>query len=198
MSLSTKRQGATNDCGTSLAAASTPVVSGACTRSRPRWSHPQSTWYLVAGALVPYKRVDLAIEACRALGRPLKVIGTGSHAAGIRALGHAEFLGWQPDEVVRDHYRRCRGLLFPGEEDFGIVSVEAQLCGAPVVALAQGGALDTVTPETGVLYEGSLEEGIGTFEAKSFDPEACRRNGLRFTRAVHMKAIREFVESALV
>ena len=154
-------------------------------------------WYLVTGALVPYKRVDRAIEACRALGRPLKVIGTGSQGGGIRALGHAEFLGWQPDEVVRDHYRRCRALLFPGEEDFGIVPVEAQLCGAPVVALAQGGALDTVTPETGVLYGGALEEAIGTFESKTFDPKACRRNALRFTRAGHMKAIRRFVESAL-
>lgn len=158
---------------------------------------PREDWYLFAGALVPYKRVDLAIEACRALGRRIKVIGTGSHERRVRALGYAEFLGWQPDEVVRDHYRRCRALLFPGEEDFGIVPVEAQLCGAPVIALARGGALDTVTAETGVLYRESLAEAIRTFEARSFDPGACRKNALRFAREGHKREIREYVERAL-
>jgi glycosyltransferase involved in cell wall biosynthesis len=158
---------------------------------------PREDWYLYAGALVPYKRVDLAIEACRALGRKLKVIGSGSHAAPIRKLGHAEFLGWQPDEVVRDHYRRCRALLFPGEEDFGIVPVEAQLCGAPVIAFAKGGALDTVTEATGMLYGGPLAEAIRSFEARTFDPAACRANGLRFGRREHQRQIRAWVEGAL-
>jgi glycosyltransferase involved in cell wall biosynthesis len=158
---------------------------------------PREDWYLLVGALVPYKRPDLAVEACRALGRRLKVIGSGTHEKRIRALGHAEFLGWQPDEVVRDHYRRCRALLFPGEEDFGIVPVEAQLCGAPVVALAKGGALDTVTPETGVLYDGPLADAILEFEKRSFDPAACRANALRFSRAAHQRAIRAWVEGAL-
>jgi glycosyltransferase involved in cell wall biosynthesis len=158
---------------------------------------PREEWYLFAGALVPYKRVDLAIEACRALGRKLKVIGSGTHEKAIRGLGHAEFLGWQPDEVVRDHYRRCRGLLFPGEEDFGIVPVEAQLCGAPVIALAKGGALDTVTQETGVLYQDSLAEAIRAFESRSFDAAACRANALRFTREGHKREIRQYVEAAL-
>jgi glycosyltransferase involved in cell wall biosynthesis len=156
---------------------------------------PREDWYLSVGALVPYKRVDLAIEACRALGRRLKVIGTGSHEKKIHALGHAEFLGWQPDEVVRDHYRRCRALLFPGE-DFGIVPVEAQLCGAPVIATAKGGALDTVTDATGVLYKESLIEAIRAFEARSFDPVACRDKGLRFARENHKRQIREYVEQA--
>ena len=158
---------------------------------------PREDWYLCVGALVPYKRVDLAVEACRALGRRLKVIGSGSHERPIRRLGHAEFLGWMPDEAVRDHYRRCRALLFPGEEDFGIVPAEAQLCGAPVVALAQGGARDTVTPETGVLYEGSLAEAIRAFETRRFDPAACRANALRFAREVHKREIRLAVERAL-
>lgn len=158
---------------------------------------PREDWYLFAGALVPYKRVDLAVEACRALGRKIKVIGTGSHEKRIRALGHAEFLGWQPDEVVRDHYRRCRALLFPGEEDFGIVPVEAQLCGAPVIAFAKGGALDTVTGETGLLYRDSLAEAIRAFEARAFDPNDCRKNALRFSREGHKRQIREYVEHAL-
>ncbi len=158
---------------------------------------PREDWYLAVGALVPYKRLDRAIEACRALGRKIKVIGTGSHEKRFRALGYAEFLGWQPGEVIRDHYRRCRALLFPGEEDFGIVPVEAQLCGAPVVALAKGGALDTVTEQTGVLYRDSLTEAIRAFEARRIDPAACRANALRFTREGHKREIREAVERAL-
>jgi glycosyltransferase involved in cell wall biosynthesis len=158
---------------------------------------PREDWYLYVGALVPYQRPDLAIGACRALGRRLKVIGSGTHEGRVRALGHAEFLGWQPDEVVRDHYRRCRALLFPGEEDFGIVPVEAQLCGAPVVALAKGGALDTVTPETGVLYPGPLEDAIREFESRDVDPAACRSNALRFSREAHQRAVRGFVDRAL-
>jgi glycosyltransferase involved in cell wall biosynthesis len=158
---------------------------------------PREDWYLFAGALVPYKRVDLAIEACRALGRRIKVIGSGSHEKSIRSIGYADFLGWQPDEVVRDHYRRCRALLFPGEEDFGIVPVEAQLCGAPVIAYARGGALDTVRGDTGVLYRDSLVEAIRSFESRSFDPAACRQNALRFTREGHQREIRAYVEGAL-
>jgi glycosyltransferase involved in cell wall biosynthesis len=158
---------------------------------------PREDFYLYVGGLVPYKRVDLAIEACRALGRRLVVIGSGSHEKSIRSLGHAEFLGWQSDEVIRDHYRRCRALLFPGEEDFGIVPVEAQLCGAPVVAWAKGGALDTVTAETGVLYSGPLAGAIRDFESRRFDPAAARRNALRFSREGHKAAIRDYVERAL-
>jgi glycosyltransferase involved in cell wall biosynthesis len=154
-------------------------------------------FYLYVGGLVPYKRVDLAIGACRALGRRLVVIGSGSHEKSIRALGHAEFLGWQSDEVIRDHYRRCRALLFPGEEDFGIVPVEAQLCGAPVVAWAKGGALDTVTERTGVLYSGALSDAIRSFESRTFDPAEARRNALRFGREDHKRAIRACVERAL-
>lgn len=154
-------------------------------------------WYLYAGALVPYKGADRAVEACRRLGRRLKVIGSGTHEKRIRELGHAEFLGYQPSEVLRDHYRRCRALLFPGEEDFGIVPVEAQLCGAPVVALARGGALDTVTSETGVLYENSLEDAIREFERRRFDPAICRANALRFGRERHKREIRAYVEQCL-
>jgi glycosyltransferase involved in cell wall biosynthesis len=158
---------------------------------------PREDWYLYVGALVPYKRADLAVEACRALGRKIKVIGTGTHEKEVRRLGYAEFLGWQPGEVIRDHYRRCRALLFPGEEDFGIVPVEAQLCGAPVVAFAKGGARDTVTPETGLLYSGPLPEAVRAFEARRFDPAACRANALRFSKERHQREIRDCVERAI-
>jgi glycosyltransferase involved in cell wall biosynthesis len=88
---------------------------------------PREDYYLVVSAFAPYKRLDLAVAACQRLGRPLVVIGTGQDGDRLRALAgpNTRFLGWQPDHVIRDHLRRCRALLFPGEEDFGIVPVEA-------------------------------------------------------------------------
>ncbi|MFN4241686.1 MAG: glycosyltransferase [Tepidisphaerales bacterium] len=114
-------------------------------------------WYLVVSALTPYKRVDQAIVACGETGRSLKVIGTGPEAPRLARLAarypHVELLGWQSDDAVRWHYRHCRGVLMPQEEDFGLVPLEAMACGAPVVAYAAGGALETVRDgETGVLY----------------------------------------------
>src|SRR5204863_1523122 len=108
----------------------------------------RASHYLVVSALAPYKRFDLAVTACRQLRRPLVVIGSGQDEQRLRALAGPEttFLGWQPDEVIRDQLRRCRALLFPGEEDFGIVPVEAMACGAPVIALGRGGATETVVP----------------------------------------------------
>ena len=94
---------------------------------------PREDYYLVVSALVPYKKIDHAVKACSRMGRRLIVIGAGPERAKLESIAgpSVEFLGWQSDEVIRDHYRRCRALLFPGEEDFGIVPVEALACGAP-------------------------------------------------------------------
>ena len=101
---------------------------------------------LVVSALVPYKRVDLAIEAARRTGRTLVVAGAGSEEKALRAGApkNVHFVGRPTDRAIRTLYRHCRALLFPGEEDFGIVPLEAQACGRPVVALGRGGALETV------------------------------------------------------
>ena len=98
---------------------------------------PRDDAYLVVSALVPYKRIDQAVSACTESGRRLIVIGEGPERTRLEAIAgpSVQFLGWQPDEVIRDHYRSCRALLFPGEEDFGIVPIEALACGAPVIAL---------------------------------------------------------------
>jgi glycosyltransferase involved in cell wall biosynthesis len=155
---------------------------------------PREDYYLILSAFAPYKRLDLALEACRALDRKLVVIGTGQDEGKLRRLAgpHTHFLGWQPDEAVRDHLRRCRALLFPGEEDFGIVPVEAQACGTPVIAYAAGGATETVVPlgesaaPTGVWFDeqspACLAEAIERFEQqrKMFDPAALRHHALRF------------------
>ncbi len=151
-------------------------------------------FYLVVSALAPYKRFDLAIAACSQLGKKLVVIGTGQNAEKLRAVAGpgVEFLGWQPDEVIRDHLRRAKALLFPGEEDFGIVPLEAQACGCPVIAFGRGGVTETVRPlgggadPTGIFFEeqtlDSVAEAIERFEreADRFDPRAARRQAVHF------------------
>lgn len=157
---------------------------------------PREDYYLAVSAFAPYKRLDLAIEACNALRRPLLLIGSGQDEARLRALAGptVHFLGWQPNAVIRDHLRRCRALLFPGEEDFGIVPVEAQACGAPVIAFGRGGATETVIPldrsgpvtPTGLWFAEqtveSLAEALTVFEKcrGQFSPVAARRQAQRF------------------
>ena len=107
---------------------------------------PREDWYLCVSALAPYKRIDLAIEACNRLRRKLVVIGSGPEEGRLARMAGptVELAGWRTDEEIRHHLRRCRALLFPGNEDFGIVPVEAQACGAPVIAFSDGGATETV------------------------------------------------------
>jgi glycosyltransferase involved in cell wall biosynthesis len=156
-------------------------------------------YYLTVGQLVDYKRVDLAIEACNRLGRPLRVIGEGEEFERLRTLAGptVKFLGHLPDQELRENYARCRALLFPGEEDFGIVPVEAQSFGRPVIAFGRGGALETVVggfatvpraPEssTGVFFAeqsaDSLADAILFFESNEsrFSPAFIRRHAERF------------------
>jgi glycosyltransferase involved in cell wall biosynthesis len=156
-------------------------------------------YYLVVGQLVDYKRVDLAIEACNRLGRPLRIVGEGEKYEHLRSLAGPtiKFLGHLPDQEVRENYAHCRALLFPGEEDFGIVPVEAQSFGRPVIAFGRGGALETVVggfpmnpcdPEvsTGVFFAeqsaSSLIESIRSFEENEsrFSPAFIRGQAERF------------------
>src|SRR5713226_4716448 len=151
-------------------------------------------YYLMVSAFAPYKRLDLAIDACNRLKKKLVIIGTGQSEALLRARAGAtvHFLGWQTNEVVRDHMRRCRALLFPGEEDFGIVPVEANACGAPVIAYGRGGATETIMPlssrrePTGIWFaEQSAEcliNAMRTFAARAseFTPAMLRRQAQRF------------------
>jgi glycosyltransferase involved in cell wall biosynthesis len=132
-------------------------------------------FYLVVSELVGYKRTDLAVQACVRMDRPLIVIGTGTELPKLKRLAGrgVQFLGWQSDEVVRDHMRRCRALLFCGEEDFGMVPVEAQAAGRPVIAYGRGGALETVIDgQTGVhFHEATAESVIGAI--KRFESPNC-------------------------
>jgi glycosyltransferase involved in cell wall biosynthesis len=143
--------------------------------------------YLVLGRLVPYKRAELAVAACERLGRPLWVVGAGRHFARVRqAAGpHTEFLGAVGDCELPGLLSRARALLFPGEEDFGMVPVEAQAAGVPVIAYGAGGALDTVIDGvTGVLYREPSVKGlcraIERFESLKLEEAKIRDNAARF------------------
>lgn len=156
-------------------------------------------YYLVVSRLIDYKRVDLAIVACNQLKRPLRIIGDGDQYKRMRALAGPtiEFQGRPSDEAVRENYAHCRALLFTGEEDFGMVPVEAQSFGRPVIAYARGGALETVigarregpggaTGATGVFFQDQTPESLSdailhfeTIEAE-FSPEFIRSSVQRF------------------
>jgi glycosyltransferase involved in cell wall biosynthesis len=160
---------------------------------------------LIVSALVPYKRIDVAIEASRLSGTPLRIIGDGPERARLEALAarsHADvqLLGSLPDEGVRDAYRRAAAVMLPGEEDFGIAPVEAQACGTPVIALGRGGALDTVIDAvTGVLVGASTPDafaaGIARAKAHAFDRAAIRAHAATFDRAVFARAMQSTIES---
>lgn len=172
---------------------------------------PREEYYLVVSALAPYKRVDLAIEACRRLGKKLVVIGSGQDAARLsrQAGDSVRWLGWQGNEQIRDALRRCRALLFPGEEDFGIVPVEAQACGAAVIAFGKGGATETVLPlgqrrePTGVWFAeqttDSVIDAIERFERHldDFSPQAARRQALLFQESRFEGELFSYLEEAL-
>lgn len=145
-------------------------------------------FYLIVTALVPYKRVDLVLEAMRRVPRPLVIVGEGLERERLEAMAPpgVVFRSWAEPEELRDLYRRCRALLFPGEEDFGIVPVEAQACGAPVVGLGRGGLLETVRDGTsGVFFTDpspeALLDALARFEQKIFDSSAIRQGALRFS-----------------
>ena len=139
--------------------------------------------------LVPYKRIDLAVQAFNRLGLPLRIIGEGRDRAALAAMAgpNIRFLGYRPDDEVRGQMARCRALIFPGEEDFGITPLEAMAAGRPVVAYGAGGALDTIADGLTGLYfheptPESLAEAVQRLERHTFDPAILRQNAAQFGR----------------
>jgi glycosyltransferase involved in cell wall biosynthesis len=137
--------------------------------------------------LIPYKRIDLAVQACSRLGRPLVIVGDGRDRAALERMAGptVQFRGRLPHSAVADLMAHCKAFIFPGCEDFGIAPVEAQAAGRPVVAYAGGGALDTVVDgETGVLFEPqtveALMDALLRLDAIDLDPQHLHRHAQRF------------------
>ncbi len=160
-------------------------------------------FYLTVSRLVPYKKVDLIVEAFTRMGKPLVVIGDGPENDKIKLLAgsNVRLLGYQPDKVVKQHMELCKAFVFASEEDFGIVPVEAQAAGAPVIAYGKGGVLETVLPgETGVFYyEQNVEalvQAVQLFEsqAKQFHIECIRKNAERFAKERFQHELIKLVE----
>jgi len=180
--------------------------------------HKQESYYLVVSALVPYKRIDLAVEAFNKLKLPLKIAGDGPLRKSLeKAAGrNIEFLGWVDDAGLAELYGACQALIFPGEEDFGIVPLEAQASGRPVIGYGKGGLLETVIPldacggtpgretgPTGILFpEQTIESLIIAVELfdrarDAFDPAKIKRHAAGFSRERFKAQVKEFVETRL-
>lgn len=165
-------------------------------------SYENKGYYLVVSALMPYKRIDLAVQAFATLGRPLVVVGTGTELEKLKAMAKPNivFKGWARDDELPGYYANCRALIFPGVEDFGIVPLEAMASGKPVIAFAEGGALETVVEgRTGVFFRQqtpeSLMDAVKRLDGIQFSPEWIREHTLSFDRSVFKEAIREYVET---
>jgi glycosyltransferase involved in cell wall biosynthesis len=160
--------------------------------------------FLIVSALVPYKRIDLAIAACEEMGAALRIVGEGPERRRLeqRAGPQVAFLGWLPNEQIRDEYRRAAAVIMPGEEDFGLVPLEGQACGCPTIALARGGALETVKDgKTGVLFDepstASLTAALRRARAISFDRSVLRQHAEQFARERYTRQMGALIEETL-
>lgn len=164
---------------------------------------PKGSYYLIVSRLVPYKKVDLVIKAFNKLKLPLVVVGTGSEEKGLRRMAQSNirFVGYVGDEKLMDYYQGCKALIFPQEEDFGIVALEAQAAGKPVIAYRRGGALETVIEgKTGVFFDKQTSEAlisaVKKFDPRDFKPEDCVKNARRFNKKTFFKEFATLVSTA--
>jgi len=159
---------------------------------------------LIVSAMVPYKRIDLAIDAYNTLGFPLRIVGVGGRRAELeaRAKSNITFEGWKSDDEVLALYRDCRLLVFPGEEDFGIVPLEAQACGKPVVAYGQGGALETIRDGvSGLFFDRQTPEALAAAvtlaAARPWDAAAIRRHAEAFGTDAFIRGLAAAIQRCL-
>ncbi len=162
-------------------------------------------YFLIGGRLAPYKRVDIVIEACKKLGKKLKIYGDGVDLGRLKKMAEGysniEFLGWVDDAVKAELYSHCLAFIYPQEEDFGITAVEAMASGRPVIAYKRGGAMETVQDGvTGIFFNeqtiGSLAQAINNFDASKFNPEIIRRQAEKFSIAKFKKEITKHIEDS--
>jgi len=160
----------------------------------------KGNYFLIVSRLVPYKRIDLAIDVFNKLGLPLKIIGDGpqKHWLKNRANENIEFLGKLQDFELRNYYRHTKALVFTGEEDLGLVPLEAAACGSPTIAFKKGGALETVVDKrTGIFFaeqkESSLKDAIANFDCINFDRNEIRNHALEFSKKRFLDGIRSLL-----
>jgi glycosyltransferase involved in cell wall biosynthesis len=173
----------------------------AAERFRP--SPTVDDYYLIVSRLIPYKRIDLAVQACTQLGLPLLVGGSGRDRERLEGMAGptVKFLGRVPEADLPDLMARCKAFLFPGLEDFGIAPVQAAAAGRPVIAFRGGGALDTVIPGvTGEFFTeqqvASLATVLRDFDVRRYDPSVIRAHALKFDRAVFRQQLAALVADA--
>lgn len=160
-----------------------------------------SNYFLIIGRLLPYKRFDIAIKAFNKLELPLKIIGNGPERKKLEKMAkwNIEFLGEVTTQELKKYYQSCQALIFPQEEDFGLVAVEAMACGRPVIAYKSGGALESVKHgKTGVFFNEQTPEclikTIKNFQANKFNPHIIRPYAIKFDKEIFKKKIKEFIE----
>ncbi|MGF1458661.1 MAG: glycosyltransferase [Leptolyngbyaceae cyanobacterium] len=165
---------------------------------------PRNEFYLSVSRFVPYKRIDITVEAFNQLGLPLIIIGEGELRSCLErtARPNIQFLGYQPDEIVVDYMERCKAFIFPAEEDFGITLVEAQAAGAPAIAYSRGGAAEIVVPgKTGLLFNPqtaqALIQAVETFEhTGSLAPSSVIHNHAeQFSKQIFRQAFQRLLEN---
>lgn len=172
--------------------------------SRFAISNKVDDYYLLVARLVPYRRIDLLIEAFNKMQRPLLIAGNGRDRQRLEKLAGptVQFLGYVPDADLPDLMARCRAFLFPGEEDFGIAPLQAMATGRPVIAYAAGGALETIVPgKTGVFFHQqtveAIIEAVTAFDANSTDPSFTRRHAEQFDVRVFEQKMTRFIEEKI-
>ena len=183
--------------------------------SRSRLSESDDGYFLIVSAFAPYKRVDLAVEAFNQLGEKLLIIGTGQDERRLKKMAqpNIEFSGWADADELGKYYSGCKALIFPGEEDFGIVPLEAQSYGKPVIAYGKGGVLETVRGQslsqpkkaqekkTGIFFEKHTVEkmiaAVRLLSEMEFDPRFIRNHALKFDRQVFKKKILKAIEGKM-
>jgi len=158
-------------------------------------------YFLMVGRLLPYKRFDMAIEAFNKLELPLKIVGSGPEMRKLKKMANwnIKFLGELSGEKLKEYYQNCQALIFPQEEDFGIVALEAMACGRPVIAFRGGGALESILEgKTGVFFnEQSIDSLVGAikkFDASKFNPQTIYQHALKFDKENFKKKVKDFIE----
>lgn len=169
-----------------------------------KYSENKKDYYIVCSRLIPYKKIELVIEAFNENKKPLKIIGSGSMEKELKkqAKSNIEFTGRVSDEKLITYYSEAKALIFPTEEDFGIVPVEAMASGTPVIAYNKGGAKETVIPKiTGILFEKQKKESlmgaIEEFEKNNFDPQKIREFAKNFDKEIFKSKIKNFINDKL-